>query len=320
MVKTKESARLARASRLKRARISAGFSGPKALEERFGFNPNTYKAHEAGRNGFTPEDAQAYAKAFNVTVGWLYFGEEAGGPVGGAAKSDAMLGNVLRLARIEAGRNQEEVGKAVGVTRQAVGQWESGETSPGLEKLRPLCAYLGISVNSALEGRLEYLDLNDISAAQQTSRVVEFGRGPDALPREGPRDVPVYGFAVGGTGGEFHMNGDPSDYAPRPPSLARTRRAYAIYCFNDSMWPRFAPGDRLYVDPDRPPNIGDDVLIELAPEAGAKNGDAFIKRLVRRTAAEIICEQFNPAGEVRFDRARVLRLHRIVPTNELFGM
>ena len=230
------------------------------------------------------------------------------------------LGAVLREARNAASKRIEDVATAVGVTRQAVGQWELNETEPRLEKLNALGAYYGISVNDAMAGRLTYVDDTVTPPAQRQRAVAEYGVARETIPRTGPRDVPVFGFAVGGQRGEFHMNGEESDYAPRPPSLSQAKNVFAIYVFNDSMWPRFAPGDRLYVNPDRPPHIGDDVLVELHPAEGDRNGDAFIKRLVRRTAKEIICEQFNPAGEVVFERPRVRNLYRIVPMNELLGM
>lgn len=66
--------KVARAGRLVDARKAAGFSGPKAVADRFGWNINNYKAHESGRNGFGIADAKKYAKAFTVNPNWLQFG------------------------------------------------------------------------------------------------------------------------------------------------------------------------------------------------------------------------------------------------------
>lgn len=71
---TEKQERVKRAKRLVDARKAAGFSGPKAVEDRFGWNINNYKAHEAGRNGFGLADARMYAKAFDVSLQWLNFG------------------------------------------------------------------------------------------------------------------------------------------------------------------------------------------------------------------------------------------------------
>lgn len=62
-----------RAARLVKARRAANIGGARRLSTKFGWNENTYKAHEAGRNGFGITDAKAYARAFNVALPWLYF-------------------------------------------------------------------------------------------------------------------------------------------------------------------------------------------------------------------------------------------------------
>lgn len=64
-----------RSIRLREAREKAGLGGPRKLAERFGWNENTYKAHEGGRNGFGVADARRYAKGFKVSFNWLYLGE-----------------------------------------------------------------------------------------------------------------------------------------------------------------------------------------------------------------------------------------------------
>lgn len=65
----------ARAERLKKARKAAGFSGADKAAQRFGWNVNTYKAHESGRNGLGLSDAKRYAFAFDVSLAWLQTGE-----------------------------------------------------------------------------------------------------------------------------------------------------------------------------------------------------------------------------------------------------
>lgn len=63
--------REARAARLRRARQKSGLRGPVTAARKFGWNENTYKAHEQGRNGFGVADARRYARAFGVRLEWL---------------------------------------------------------------------------------------------------------------------------------------------------------------------------------------------------------------------------------------------------------
>jgi AbrB family looped-hinge helix DNA binding protein len=54
--------------------------------------------------------------------------------------------NIVNLRKITA-LPQEELAEKVGVTRQAIAKWESGETVPDLEKCRLLAETFGVSLD-----------------------------------------------------------------------------------------------------------------------------------------------------------------------------
>ncbi len=58
-----------------------------------------------------------------------------------------IAGNIL-LTRTAAGRTQEQLAEAVGVSRQTVAKWESGETSPDLEHAAALADALGTTLDA----------------------------------------------------------------------------------------------------------------------------------------------------------------------------
>ncbi|MGI3902489.1 MAG: helix-turn-helix domain-containing protein [Janthinobacterium lividum] len=62
-------------SRLRSARIKAGYKSARSAAIRFGWGVSTYAAHENGQNSFDAEQAVLYAKAFKANPSWLYFGE-----------------------------------------------------------------------------------------------------------------------------------------------------------------------------------------------------------------------------------------------------
>jgi transcriptional regulator with XRE-family HTH domain len=64
------------AERLRQARTKAGFKTIREAADALGINIETYKAHEAGRNGFGIADAKLYAKRFRVPVAWLLIGDD----------------------------------------------------------------------------------------------------------------------------------------------------------------------------------------------------------------------------------------------------
>lgn len=63
----------------------------------------------------------------------------------------ATLGRKLAGARIEAGLTQRELGEACGVTGEAVRQWESDRTRPGVARLKRAADKLGRPVTYFLE-------------------------------------------------------------------------------------------------------------------------------------------------------------------------
>lgn len=144
-----------------------------------------------------------------------------------------------------------------------------------------------------------------------------------------PRDVPVYGTAMGanfqpdenGHGKPIESTEidlfDHSDFVRRPPALDGRKDAYALYIVGVSMMPRFEPGDLIYIDPRRPPAIGDDVIVQIRRDV-AQGDDrheietGLIKKLVRRSASFIELEQHNPPAQFRLETTRVARMQRVM--------
>ena len=51
----------------------------------------------------------------------------------------------LKAARINKGLTQEDVAKAVKVTKKTVGSWEMGKTMPKIDKIERLCQLFNCS-------------------------------------------------------------------------------------------------------------------------------------------------------------------------------
>jgi len=62
----------------------------------------------------------------------------------------AMIGNRIKQARIDKNMTQMNLADAMGVSYQAVSNWERGNSLPDISKLGDLCAALDISVNALL--------------------------------------------------------------------------------------------------------------------------------------------------------------------------
>jgi SOS-response transcriptional repressor LexA len=151
------------------------------------------------------------------------------------------------------------------------------------------------------------------------------GRSTGATPAlparvDMPLDVPVMGTAAGShLKGAFQFEGGIVDYVRRPPALVGAKEIYGLYVEGTSMEPQYFPGDLIYLHPHRPARIGDIVVVqcrngEHAPE------EATLGIYRRKTERAIVIGKRNPAAEIEIPRERVTAIHRVLTTNELFGV
>ncbi|WP_294551431.1 helix-turn-helix transcriptional regulator [uncultured Pseudoflavonifractor sp.] len=63
------------------------------------------------------------------------------------------LNERIAAARRAAGMSQEQLGEALGVSRQAVSKWESGQTKPDLEAVSKMCELFHLSADYLLLGK-----------------------------------------------------------------------------------------------------------------------------------------------------------------------
>lgn len=132
-------------------------------------------------------------------------------------------------------------------------------------------------------------------------------------------DVPVFGTAQCGDDGAFLLNtGDPIDWVRRAPGIQHKRDVYAIYVEGDSMLPAYRPGALVYVDPNRKPHNGCDVIVQVPARKDGDGPMCYLKRLVRRTGSAVIVQQFNPEKEISLPLAAIL--HRVLTLEELLGV
>lgn len=134
-------------------------------------------------------------------------------------------------------------------------------------------------------------------------------------------DVDVMGGAAASDlgRGSFKFSMDPIDRVARPAGLIGAKGVYAVYVENDSMFPKYDPGELVYVSKHRPPAPGDVVVIQN-PSEEEQEFSGFIKILVRRTADWIETRQLNPPGPVKFRNRKDLIIHRVYTNNELYGV
>ena len=104
-----------------------------------------------------------------------------------------MLSERIQTCRKQAGLSQEQLAERLGVSRQAVSKWETGEATPELSKLAALCSVLNVSADWLL---------NDIGPEppQEDGAAKESSCSPDRLeqlPGFIGRMVRKYGWLFG---------------------------------------------------------------------------------------------------------------------------
>lgn len=220
------------------------------------------------------------------------------------------VGEAIRTARKQRGKVMRNLSEHLNIDVAAIGNWETGRNLPSTDNLFRVAEFL--SVDPAALGRGEVVFIGDDLPAD--AEVIS----DPGLPPSGPNDIELLGTAVGGDDGDFTLNGEVAGYVKRPPGIAGMRKVFALHILSTSMVPRYDPGDMIYCG-GRDPVPGDHVVIEMFPEGDERAGKAFVKKLVERTKATILVEQYNPYRQISFDRYAVKHVWRVIPTRELLG-
>ena len=222
-------------------------------------------------------------------------------------------------ARLNAKMTQEELAKAVGKTRGAVAQWETGTFHPRPNTMEAIAKALNVSLDWLLTGIKA--DHNQL-APQETNYPNEINSPIVHVPSRQSMllDVPVMGTtaACNAENGTFKLDSSVIDYVRRPPGLITTKDVYALYVEGDSMEPKFISGDLIFIHPRKPVRIGDPVVVQIV-KGESEPFEAMIAVLVKRTGQQIFLQKYNPNQVISFDNKVIVSVHKILAMNELFG-
>ncbi len=219
--------------------------------------------------------------------------------------------NRIKELRQSRGWSQQQLADRVSpkTTQPQIDRLEKGERKLSLEWMERIAPALGVDPTALLPNRKgKQVSSNNaqqsVDAEPISGRVTELPGGERLF--QGPRDLPILGHVKGGDGAWFIDQGQRLGVTMRPQMLDGNREAYATRVHDVSMSPALLPGWVLFVDPFRPAKPGDYVIIQMT------DGQAFVKRLVRRTDRAVMCEQFNPPQQIEFKPSKVRAIHLVV--------
>ena len=231
------------------------------------------------------------------------------------------IGAAIKEARELRDMAASAIAKALGVSTQAIYNWEKNKNLPATDNLLKVADTLRLNREALLQGEMVPLEA-PLTERQPPRRKQDVVLAPDAPTFDqlsGPRDVQELGIAVGGESGDFTLNGEVVGYVTRPASL-RGRNVFAVRVHGDSMFPRYEVGDILYAERLREPAPGDDGIFEMKPGDEWEAGHAFVKHLVAKGIGGVTVRQYTPAKDFQYDRDQIRRMYRIIPRRELLSI
>lgn len=180
---------------------------------------------------------------------------------------DTIAARVRQIRRELGNPSQQDFGKPLGVTKSAVGQWESGKTDPSAETL--------FKIELAYRYRAKWIQTGEPPKLVESAPPVihdpsNISPGP---PVRGA--VPLISWVSAGAWREAIDNLEPGMAEEWIETTAPVRQhTFALKVQGDSMEPDFPSGTYIVVEPDLDPQPGDFVI--------AKNGDeATFKQLTK---------------------------------------
>jgi phage repressor protein C with HTH and peptisase S24 domain len=215
----------------------------------------------------------------------------------------------LDLRRLE---SAADAARLVGIPESTMRTYLLGTRKPPLEKCEEIGAALRISPRWLHKGE----GSPELGSNQQGQTFFNVGKIEKVPLTERPRLLRLYSSALAGPLGEFMLDTESAGTIPAPHILHDVQDAYAVHIVGDSMDPRYAAGEIVFVHPWKPVRRQDYVVVQLYHEGtdGAVSG--MVKRFVRQTPDEVVLEQLNPAQEIALPAKVVKSIHRIVGSSE----
>lgn len=216
-----------------------------------------------------------------------------------------MSAEKFREWRERSGLSQDELAKRMGRVQSQISKRESGEIPIDFKDIFEASAAMDRWPEEFLETML-----------QRRQRAAKLPRREAALQAQWPAQhvpdfIPVYNIHEF-TGNHAALLSSPVvDWTPRPPILLNAADAYAIYMSGVFMLPRFRPGQRLYINPHRPPAGGHGVIVFSRANA------ITIRQYLDEDGDIIRLKQYHPQLIAEANRHDIDVLHTIVGVDEI---
>lgn len=212
--------------------------------------------------------------------------------------------NIKNLRR-QANLSQEALAERLGLSRNAIAQWESGLTKPTKTNLERLSIIFKTQISEP--------DNADNKKSKQISSSTNL-----------QEKIPILGYAQGNHVLTTNAIRSPIGYIQKPFSLANHSDLYAIYITGDSMSPEHKNSELRIVTPHIPISQGDTVVV-VAKDPKTNIETSYIKTYERTETTDsdselLIFSQHNPKLDINFNKKNLVFTHKVLTYKELLGL
>ena len=222
------------------------------------------------------------------------------------------VNETLRSIRKDTGISQTQVAeflseRGVEVTQKAVSKWERGDTQPNTEQFLLLCELYEIrDVLSTFKGQAVFLDTLNMKGKSRVKEYIrllesddEFSVNIHKQTDRLTRTLPLYELPVSAGTGQF-LDSDSYKLVEVDESVPLSA-TFAVRISGDSMIPRFADGQVIYIKLQQTIDNGDCGIFIL-------NGDAYCKVLSGDTDIKLVSinSKYSPIAVGEYDEFRVI--------------
>jgi len=139
------------------------------------------------------------------------------------------LGNSLFHARKKCGLSQEDVAEKLGVSRQTISKWETGETLPDIRQSKQMSILYHVSLDDLIEFDMDVKEIQDIidRTSEETEKKIDWTKAwgkkyPILVRYQKEVNTPNYVVYVNGVFDTIRLSPKPFDFAPNNLILIRT--------------------------------------------------------------------------------------------------
>lgn len=122
-----------------------------------------------------------------------------------------------------------------------------------------------------------------------------------------PNMVPLFGWVGAATASRLTIaDQNLRGYVPMHPNQAGVRDAFALEVADVSMVPRYEPGEKVYLAPNRWPLRGQDCVAVTTSDEG------LLKRFVQKDLERLVLHQLNPDSDIEIALKDLAQIHTVV--------